>query len=122
MKWSELTIRERDALVAKHVLGCQVVDGLICGCDGAPHRRPGHRSKYRPFLADYTSDWPAIEPVGKAMGVKGFALMMTPSSNGWIVSVCKSGDGGYGTERNWPLPELVAYVCLRALLDVDLEE
>jgi len=134
MKWSELSSRERDALVAKHALGCQSArtDGQpACGCDPHLHRDEGGSVMHEPYrpdhlLAHYTSDWGAMEAVVKAMGAKGYRIEMIhgPFTNGAIIQVLLA-DADYAVRAHrfgdLPMPELVAFVCLRAL-GVEIEE
>ena len=124
MKWSELTAGQRDDLVARHILGCQTHaynGGIICNCYDAPHREPGRSLNAVPFLADYTSDWRAMEQVTKAMEMEGYTVSMSIYPNGEKYASALKRYRSCNCLRDRPLPELVAYVCLKAL-GVDVEE
>jgi hypothetical protein len=108
MKWSDMSPRERDALVAVNVMGWEVVRGTVVP--------PGYESWSKPEVPSYTTDisaaWEVVEKMDE-----------------WIVQRARDGDYWVTVRfgESWYLsgwvksaPEAICLAALKAVgVDVD---
>jgi hypothetical protein len=109
--WGDLSARERDALIAWHVMGWVVV-GLSDGPYG--WRRPTEASvhvlcaDFRP-TADIAAAFRALE---KARN--GRCVQITSRADGWHVAIYPLDGSLDPASASGPLPEAICHAALRA--------